>query len=69
MKFAYTYLVYSLIILSSYLCAANAIAMANEPQNKINKIGSDPNIKLVNVPYSAVAKLPQVTAEKNSDIW
>lgn len=61
MKLTYTYFLYSLIILSISLFAVNAIAIAVETEDKS---GSDPNIKLVNVPYSAVAKLPQVPAEK-----
>lgn len=64
MKSTYTYLPYLIIVLLTCLFVAKASAMANEPQNKINKIGSDPNIKLVNVPYSAVAELPQLPASK-----
>jgi acetyl esterase/lipase len=52
---------YCLADTQSSVMSANAIAIAAEPANKS---GSDPNIKLVNVPYSAVAKLPQLPAEK-----
>ena len=65
MKSTTTYLLYSLMILLISLFAANAIAIVVAPADKS---GSDPNIdkvqRLVNVPYSAVAKLPQVPAEK-----
>ena len=61
MKSTTTYLLYSLMILAISLFAASAIAVVVEPADKS---GSDPNIKLVNVPYSAVAKLPQIPATK-----